>query len=110
MYASNDKFTEWFPLSWPEFKLTTFGLQIGSSTTTLHWIVRLTYWILYDKLQWHLLQSNGSVNLYWLRPENTTTPDLGQEMETEAIWPHLKVFWLSKDSSAAHSERKRKKR
>ena len=26
------------------------------------------------------------------------------------VWPYLKVFWLSKDTSAGHSARKKKKR
>ena len=26
------------------------------------------------------------------------------------VWPYLKVFWLSKDSSIGHSERKKEKR
>ena len=30
-------------------------------------------------------------------------------METEVVWHCLKVFWLSKDSSAGHSKRKRRK-
>ena len=37
-------------------------------------------------------------------------PDSGQEMETKMVWPHFKVFWLSKDYSAGHSERNEKKR
>ena len=36
---------------------------------------------------------------------NSQTPDLGQ-----VVWAHVKVFWLSKDSSTGHSERKKKKR
>ena len=38
------------------------------------------------------------------------TPDFGHETETEVVWPHLKVFWLSIDNSAGHSARKKKKR
>ena len=26
------------------------------------------------------------------------------------VWPHLKVFWLSKENSAGHSARKKKKK
>ena len=31
-------------------------------------------------------------------------------MEIEEVLPHLKVFWLSKGSSAGHSEREKKDR
>ena len=37
---------------------------------------------------------------------------LGQKMgteETEVIWPHHKVFWLSEDSSAGYSGKKMRK-
>ena len=27
-----------------------------------------------------------------------------------SVWPHLKVFWLSKDDSGGHNEKKKKKR
>ena len=37
------------------------------------------------------------------------TPDLGQETETKVVWTCHKVFWLSKDNSAGHSARKRRK-
>ena len=29
--------------------------------------------------------------------------------ETKVVWPHLKVFWLSKDNSSGHSARKKKR-
>ena len=32
-----------------------------------------------------------------------------KKTKNEVIWPHLKVFWLSKDNSTGHSERKMKK-
>ena len=40
---------------------------------------------------------------------NITTPDPGQETETEVVWLHLKVFWHSKDNSAGHGEGRKKK-
>ena len=33
------------------------------------------------------------------------TADLGQEMETEVVWPHLRAFWLGKGDSTGHSDR-----
>ena len=36
--------------------------------------------------------------------------DLGQEMETKVVWTCLKVFLVSKDNSAGHSARKKKKK
>ena len=32
----------------------------------------------------------------------------GPETETDVVWAHLKVFCLSKDNFAQHSERKKK--
>ena len=35
-------------------------------------------------------------------------PDLGQETKTKRVWPNFKVFWLSKDNSAGHSNREKR--
>ena len=37
------------------------------------------------------------------------TADFGQDTETEVVWPHLKVLWLSKCHFTEHCEGKKKK-
>ena len=34
----------------------------------------------------------------------------GKEMETEMVWPHLKILWYGEDNSAGDSERSKKER
>ena len=35
------------------------------------------------------------------------TPKRGQDIETEVVWQHLKVFWVSIDDATGHSERQK---
>ena len=65
-----------------------------------------------------VLQTSKTYNeLYGAKGDNTKytlicffSLDLGQEMETEVVWPRLKVFCLNKNNSTGNSERKKKKR
>ena len=41
--------------------------------------------------------------------ERSKQPLAKEGTKAEAVWPHLKVFWLSKDNSTGHSERRKKK-
>ena len=41
--------------------------------------------------------------------ELRTARSVWQETETKVVWTCHKVFWLSKDNSAGHSARKRRK-
>ena len=58
-----------------------------------------SYWACH---QWGCLQKDPSSRWKIWR-----TSDLGRETKAEEVWPHLKVFWFSKDDSTGHSEREK---
>ena len=42
--------------------------------------------------------------------ESMTDSWFGHKRETQAVRPHLKVFWLSKEDSTGHNERKKRRK